>query len=156
MRGGAVVILAALVGAWALGLADAEEKEKTPPNVVQPADDPDDGPSYDIKGSDAVKKAKEQRTRDADPTQDAGIQSIADTGDDPTDSVASDPTTPTGADPTTPASPDPSWDPDDPTHTPNPPSNPPSNPPTEPEEECTDLASTLNCVIDGVLGGGRP
>ena len=155
MRGGAVIIVTALVGAWALGLADAEEKEKTPPNVVQEAD-PDDQPSYDIKGADAVEKAEERRTREADrtdSTQDPGIQSIADTADDPTSS-APDPT-PSGADPTTPTS-DPDWDPDDPTHTPNPPSNPPSNPPNQPEEECTDLVSGLNCVLDGVLGGGRP
>lgn len=148
MRGGAVAIVAVLVGAWALGLAEAGDEDKSPPpNVVKPVD-PGDSPTYDIRRSKSVEKSDAPRTRQPDPTQQAVVESIVDTADDPTpDSV--DPT-PDSVDPT-PDAPDPGWDPQDPS-TPPPPSNPPSNPPNEPEEECTDLVSVLNCVLDPITG----
>ena len=108
MRGGAVVILAVLVGAWALGLAEARDKEKSPPpNVVKPID-PDDSRIYDVKQSRVVKKSDAPRTREADPSDAAVIEPIVDTGDESTDDGTDG--GPTGTDPTTPAEPDPSLD----------------------------------------------
>src|SRR5690349_15303489 len=156
MRGGAVAIVAALVGAWALGLAEAGDKgdDAPPPNVVQ-KDDRNDAPDYEVKRSGVVDKAEERRTRDADPTQDAGIEQVVDTVDttDEDSIVDGGDTDPSPSDDPTPDSPDSGWEPDD---DPTTPTQPPTNPPTQPEDECTDLMSSLNCVIDGVLGGGQP
>lgn len=146
MRGGAIVILASLVGAWALGLAEAgSNEEPPPPNVVKPIE-PDDSPNYDIKGSSIVEKSDAPRTRNADPSEDADVEPIVDTGDETTDEVDGDPADPTPDSPDpTPDSPDPTPDSPDPTTPP-----PPTDPPGQPEEECTDLVSVLNCVLDPI------
>lgn len=146
MRGGAVVILAALVGAWALGLAEAGGKEKSPaPNVVKP-NDPEDSRTYDIRRSRAVEKAEGPRTKKPDPSDAAVNEPVVNTSEEPVDDGD---TTPTGTDPTAPAEPDPSLDPD-PGPGPSPTPPPPTNPPTQPEQECTDLASVVDCVLDPV------
>ena len=146
MRGGAVVILAALVGAWALGLAEAGDNEKSPPpNVVKPID-PDDSPLYDIQRSSVVKKSDAPRTRQPDPS-DARSSSrsrtpptrprrTAATGPDPRRARTRRPPLPTRR------------------RTPRirPTPQPPTNPPGEPEQECTDLVSVLNCVLDPITG----
>ncbi len=145
MRGGAVVILAALVGAWALGLAEAggKDEKSPPPNVVQP-NDPGDSQVYNIQRSRVVEKSDAPRTREPDPS-DAAVDEPIGTSEEPEGDGGD--STPTGTDPTTPAEPDPSLDPG-----PSPTPQPPSNPPNEPEQECTDLASVPDCVLDPITG----
>lgn len=154
MRGGAVVILGALVGAWALSFAQPDEEEKPAPNVVQ-TEDPDDGRTYDVQRAGYVKKAKKKRADKPEQTEDAAETAVEQATDaattaPPPSTTDPDPT-PTGSDPTTPAGPKPTK-PTKPPKTPGPSPNQPTNPPTQPGQECTDLISVINCVLDPITG----
>lgn len=137
LRGGVVAVIAFLVGAWALGLAELSDSAPSREKATIP-ESPEESPAYDIRNAIVVEKARERRTRDADPTQEPSTDAP-----EATDDGSSTPTEPS-PDPTSPG-PSPSDPPDSDGPTPT-----PSDPPSQPDDECTDLGGAVNCMLSPI------
>ena len=145
LRGGAVTVLTALVGAWAVGLAEVGDSGPPGGRNTAPAT-ADDSPRPVIHRAIVVKRAEPRRTRGTDPSQAASTEAGPDAAEDPATEV------PSASGPTSEApTPDPS-DPSDPSPDPSPTPDPPSSPPSQPGEECTDLVSVIDCALDPITG----
>lgn len=141
VRGAAVAVFAALVGAWAVGLAglgDATSSTEKPATPVAP----DDSPVSDIAYSIVRDTWKPRRIREASPSPEDLTEPSPTAVDEPSIDAPGTPT-PTS----TPPTPVPSDEPSDP-----PSSQPPSSPPSEPDDECTDLAGVVDCALDPITG----
>lgn len=144
LRGSAAAIFGLLVGAWAVGLAGADEAASPVDKLSIPAS-PDSSSVPVSERSTDRESGKFRRTRALRPSPDGLTEPSQDVADDP---ASDDPATP---DPT---SPDPSPTPQGPSQPPDsPPPPPPSNSPNQPDDECTDLGSTVDCALDPFTGG---
>lgn len=141
LRGGVVAVIAFLVGAWALGLAELSDSAPSREKVTSP-ESPEESPAYDIRNAIVVEKARQRRTRDADPTQEPGTEPSTDAAE-PTDDAPSTPGEPS-PDPTSPG-PSPSDPPDSDGPTPT-----PSDPPSQPGDECTDPGGAVDCLLSPI------
>jgi hypothetical protein len=144
LRGGAVAVIAALVGAWAVGLAGAGDSGP-PGGRHATAATSDDPPRPVIHRAIVVKRAEPRRTSGTDPSPAAFTEAGPDAAEEPATELPSAPG-PT-SDATTPDPSDPSLSPD-----PSPTPDPPSSPPSRPGEECTDLVSVVDCALDPITG----
>lgn len=145
LRGSAVAVVAVLVGAWALGLAELGEAPSAPANVTTPVS-PDNSRNPDAQRSAGPEKAKPRRNRDgASPSESSPSTVVEPAADVPgTEAPPSSTHTPSPTDPSgQPSNPPP------PTH---PPTHPPSNPPSQPSDDCDDLTEVLDCVLNPVTG----
>jgi len=142
VRGGAIAAFVVIVGAWAASFAGIGDAPSPIP-VVRP-DSGERAPGYRIVGSTVVEKAKDRRTREADPSP--TTEATTDTVDD----AVSTPTDPTTV-PSTPGTTTPSSPTTDPTH-PDTPTPTPSDTPSDPDDECTDLGGILDCTLNPITG----
>jgi len=145
LRGAAVAVFAALVGAWSVGLVDLGDKPASTEKPAVPVP-PDSDPASHGQRSNVLDRAKPRRTRETRVTPVALTEPSPTSTDDPTDAAPGTPS-PTSTAP----DPDPS-DPSDEPPSSTPPPQTPNNPPSSPANECTDLASVVDCALDPITG----
>lgn len=142
IRGVVVAVVAVLVGAWGVGVSGLRDTDK--PSEDRPPASPDRSIAPEFDSSVVRDKAKAPRADKKDQPEDAATEPNLDAGNAPADDAPVKPA-PETTDPT-PDSPGGSQGPEDP-----PPPPPPSDTPNQPTDECTDLLSTIGCVLDPIV-----
>jgi hypothetical protein len=142
-RGIVIAVVAVLAGAWTVGVSGLRGSDS--PSDDRPPASPESSVAPENDGPVARGNVKPPRETKKSRSKDPITEPVVDADDRPATDA---PTTPPPETPdSTPDSPD---VPDDPPDSPTPPT--PSDPPSEPSDECTDLLSTLDCVLDPITG----